>query len=100
MERVLRGIAWSECLLYLDDILVFGPNFGTTLARLERVLDRLGEGLKLNRLGLTPDSRSAVKTGRFLLLGHSMACLHGTIIQNRVYQWDGEFPKLSVLINV
>ena len=33
MERVLRGIAWSECLVYLDDILVFGPDFGTTLAR-------------------------------------------------------------------
>ena len=48
MERVLRGIAWSECLVYQDDILVFGPDFGTTLARLERVLDRLGEaGLKL-----------------------------------------------------
>ena len=48
MERVLRGIAWSECLVYPDDILVFGPDFGTTLARLERVLDRLGEaGLKL-----------------------------------------------------
>ena len=24
MEQVLRGIAWSECLVYLDDILVFG----------------------------------------------------------------------------
>ena len=48
MERVLSGIAWSECLVYLDDILVFGPDFGTTLARLEKVLDRLGEaGLKL-----------------------------------------------------
>ena len=48
VERVLRGIAWSECLVYLDDILVFGPDFGTTLARLERVLDQLGEaGLKL-----------------------------------------------------
>ena len=47
MERVLRGIAWSECLVYLDDILVFGPNF-ETLARLESVLDRLGAaGLKL-----------------------------------------------------
>ena len=34
--------------MYLDDILVFGPDFGTTLARLERVLDRLAEaGLKL-----------------------------------------------------
>ena len=42
MERVLQGIAWSEYLVYLDDILVFGPDFETTLARLESVLDRLG----------------------------------------------------------
>ena len=48
MEKVLRGIAWSECLVYLDDILVFGPDFATTLARLESVLDWLGmAGLKL-----------------------------------------------------
>ena len=48
MEQVLLGIAWSECLVYLDDILVFGPNFETTLARLDSVLDRLGAaGLKL-----------------------------------------------------
>ena len=48
MERVLRGIAWFECLVYLDDILAFGPDFATTLARLESVLDRLGTtGLKL-----------------------------------------------------
>ena len=33
MEQILRGIAWSECLVYLDDA-------GTTLARLESVLDR------------------------------------------------------------
>ena len=31
MERVLRGIAWTECLVYLDDILVFGPDFASTL---------------------------------------------------------------------
>ena len=28
MERVLRGIAWTECLFYLGNILVFGPDFG------------------------------------------------------------------------
>ena len=48
MERVLREIAWSECLVYLDDILVFGPAFEMTLTRLESVLDRLeAAGLKL-----------------------------------------------------
>ena len=43
MERVLRGIAWSECLVYLDDILVFGPDFGTTLARLESGAEANGQ---------------------------------------------------------
>ena len=34
--------------MYLDDILVFGSDFETTLARLESVLDQLGAaGLKL-----------------------------------------------------
>ena len=48
MERQLLGIVWSECLVYLADILVFGPDFMTTLERLTRVLDRLGEArLKL-----------------------------------------------------
>ena len=53
LERVLRGIAWSECLVYLDDILVFGPDFGTTLARLESVragLDPRGDGSQARRL--------------------------------------------------
>ena len=48
MERVLRGIIWTECLIYCDDILVFDPDFASTLERMVRVLDRLGEaGLKL-----------------------------------------------------
>ena len=34
MERVLRGIVWWKCLIYLDDILVFGPDFANTLKRL------------------------------------------------------------------
>ena len=49
MERVLRGIAWSECLVYLDDILVFGPDLETTLARLESVLDDQRNGLGMDR---------------------------------------------------
>ena len=48
MERVLQGIPWSECLVYLDDILVFGPDFATTLERSVWVLDRLeAVGLRL-----------------------------------------------------
>ena len=46
---VLQGIVWLKCLVYLDDILVFGPDFAITLEWLTRVLDHLGEAwLKLN----------------------------------------------------
>ena len=68
VEWVLRGITWSDCLVYLDDILVFGPDFATTLARLVRVLDRLGEaGLKLKAtrpLSVSESEQSGVKCRR------------------------------------
>ena len=41
MERVLRGLQWERCLLYLDDILVFGATFEETIFNLEKVLERL-----------------------------------------------------------
>jgi hypothetical protein len=48
METVLAGLHWKTLLLYLDDIIVIGPDFATHLARLEQVLQRLGTaGLKL-----------------------------------------------------
>ena len=48
-ERLMeRALTWLECLLYFDDILVFGSDFATTLDRLTKVGDCLGEaGLKL-----------------------------------------------------
>ena len=48
MELVMHGLQWEHCLIYLDDIIVFGRNFDETLNRLEMVLGRLrGAGLKL-----------------------------------------------------
>jgi hypothetical protein len=41
MEKVLTGLHWKTLLLYLDDIIVIGPDFQTHLARLEQVLHRL-----------------------------------------------------------
>ena len=34
MERVLHGLHWKSLLLYLDDIIVIGPDFPTHLHRL------------------------------------------------------------------
>ncbi len=48
MERVLQGLHWSTCLVYLDDIIIFSASVGDHLARLDEVLARLREaGLKL-----------------------------------------------------
>ena len=48
METVLRGLQWNECLVYLDDVIVFGSTFEQTLERLTHVFDRLSNaGLKL-----------------------------------------------------
>ena len=48
MELVLTGLNWKICLIYLDDIIVFGRNFDDALANLRCVWDRLRQAnLKL-----------------------------------------------------
>ena len=41
MELVLRGLQWTECLVFLDDIISFGKDFQEALTRLEHVFERL-----------------------------------------------------------
>ena len=49
MENVLGDLHLHICMVFLDDIIVFGNTFEEHMERLERVLVRLGEnGLKLN----------------------------------------------------
>ena len=49
MERVLSGLPWEVCLLYLDDIIVHAATFEAELERLRSVFTRLREaGLKLS----------------------------------------------------
>ena len=49
MDRVLARLKWQMCLVYLDDVLVFGKSFEEHQERLECVLKALEEaGLTLN----------------------------------------------------
>ena len=49
MESVLGDLHLTVCLVFLDDIIVFGDSFDEHMDRLEQVLIRLGQnGLKLN----------------------------------------------------
>ena len=48
MELALSGLQWHTCLIYLDDIVVFGSNFDEHLQRVQEVLERIRTaGLKL-----------------------------------------------------
>ena len=48
MERMLKGLKWRTCLIYIDDVIIFGKTFEETRERLNEVLARLPTyGLKL-----------------------------------------------------
>ena len=48
MDRVLQGLRWSRCLVYLDDIIPFGTTFDDALDNLTLIFERLRSyGLQL-----------------------------------------------------
>ena len=48
MDRVLQGLRWSRCLVYLDDIISFGTTFDDALENLTLIFERLRSyGLQL-----------------------------------------------------
>ena len=48
MELVLQGLQWETCLIYIDDIIVFGTHFDEHISRVRQVFSRLqAAGLKL-----------------------------------------------------
>jgi len=49
MERVLRGLHWKTCLVYLDDIIILGRDFDEHIKNLKEVFERIkNAGLKLS----------------------------------------------------
>ncbi|KAJ8033855.1 hypothetical protein HOLleu_24223 [Holothuria leucospilota] len=49
MEKVLSGLQWQTCLVYLDDVIIFAKTFEEHVARFDQVLTRLkSSGLKLS----------------------------------------------------
>ena len=48
MDLVLAGLQWSQCLVYIDDVIIVGKSFQEHLSNLREVFHRLREaGLKL-----------------------------------------------------
>ena len=49
MHSILKGLCWSDCLVYLDNVIMFGRTLEEHRDRLTHVLSRLAdEGLKIN----------------------------------------------------
>jgi len=65
MNLVMAGLTWECCLVYVDDIIVFGATFDEHAARLEQVFQRLAAaGLKLK------PSKCRLFQKRVVFLGH------------------------------
>ena len=59
MELVLRGMTWKQCVVYIDDVIVFGETFDVTHDRLRKVFTRLRDAhlrLKPKKCHLFKDS--------------------------------------------
>ena len=41
MDRVLQGLRWTRCLVYLDDIISFGSSFSDALDNLTLIFERI-----------------------------------------------------------
>ncbi|PIK59683.1 hypothetical protein BSL78_03414 [Apostichopus japonicus] len=49
MEKILSGLQWQTCLVYLDDVIIFGKNFEEHIAAIDDVFTRFKlAGLKLS----------------------------------------------------
>ena len=68
MEVILQGCQWKTCLIYLDDIIVFGKNHNQHIQRLAEVMDKLQQaGLKLK------PSKCQFFQKSLLFLGHMVS---------------------------
>ena len=65
MDLTLAGMLWAECLVYLDDVIIFGRTFEEHLSNLRSVLKRLREA----NLKVKP-SKCALFQKQVLYLGY------------------------------
>lgn len=65
MEIALQGLQWVTCLVYIDDIIVYGDDFEQHIQRVEQVLERI----KTAGLKLRPDKCGMLQTS-VVFLGH------------------------------
>ena len=86
MNAILAGLSWTDCLVYLDDIVVIGRTLAEHNQRLENVLERLeAAGLKLNA------KKCELVQEQSAILGHIVSRGHFTGSRERCYK-NGPSP--------
>jgi len=65
MDFVLFGLSYTTCLVYLDDIIIFGKSFEEQLARVREVFSRISS----ENLNLKPSKCSLFRRS-VSFLGH------------------------------
>ena len=89
MESVLCGLNWETCLVYIDDIIVFGRTFEESLENLRKVFDRLRQAnLKLKPKKCNLFQRKVKYLGH-VVSGEGVQCDPEKI--DKVLNWPG--PK-------
>ncbi|RXN37980.1 Retrovirus-related Pol poly from transposon [Labeo rohita] len=87
MDRVLAGIQWEICLVYLDDIIVLGKDVKEMLQRLAQVFERLRQA----NLKLKP-AKCCLFRRQVVYLGHIVS-EHGIATDPEKVQKIREWPE-------
>ena len=86
MERVLSGLHWETCLIYLNNVIVFGRTFEEHIVRLHQVLTRLRDAnLKLS------SSKCKLYLHQVEYLGHSVSA-NGMATDPKKVEAIGKWP--------
>ena len=66
-ESLLSDLLWEKCLVYLDDVIVFGKTFEQCMSNLEEIFKRIiCNGLKLKPKKCSLFNKSMVYLGRIV----------------------------------
>eukprot|EP00731_Ephydatia_muelleri_P022232 Em0014g823a len=91
MERVLAGLHWTTCLIYLDDILIFSATVQQHFTRLREIFDRLKQaGLKIK------PSKCLLLQKSIKYLGHVVS-EHGIKTDSDKTRFIADWPTPSCL---
>ena len=91
MDFVLCGLSYMTCLVYLDDIIIFGRSFDEQLARLREVFNRIRSA----NLKLKPSKCSLFRRS-VSFLGHVVS-EHGISMQSEKVRAIRDWPPCENL---